>query len=357
MAVSAGRQMGFWGIGLVVFALAMWALGATLVPYLAGAAIAYLLDPIADRLERLGLSRALATAVILAVAVLLFGLAMALVVPELIDQASQMIAAAPGWIASAQDWLATRFPGLLAEGSSLRDRLASMEETISSGGLAAANALLASSLKLFDFITILVVTPVVAFYLLLDWDRMVATIDGWLPREHAPTIREIARRIDTVLAGFVRGQLSVCLILGTFYAVALMLIGLPYGALVGFLAGLISFIPFVGAFVGGALSVGIAIFAFQDQPVWILATAGIFAAGQFIEGNILSPNLVGKSVGLHPVWLIFALSVFGSLFGFAGLLIAVPVAAALGVIGRFAISRYLQSPLYTGVPAREDDAA
>ena len=136
-----------------------------------------------------------------------------------------------------------------------------------------------------------------------------------------------------------------------------MLIGLPYGALVGFLAGLISFIPFVGAFVGGALSVGIAIFAFQDQPVWILATAGIFAAGQFIEGNILSPNLVGKSVGLHPVWLIFALSVFGSLFGFAGLLIAVPVAAALGVIGRFAISRYLQSPLYTGVPAREDDAA
>jgi len=357
MAVSTGRQMGFWGIGLVVFALAMWALGATLVPYLAGAAIAYLLDPIADWLERRGLSRALATALILAVAVLLFTLALALVVPELIDQAAGLARAVPGWLEFAQDWLEARFPGLLAEDSSLREQIASMEEAIQSGGLAAANALLASSLKLFDFITILVVTPVVAFYLLLDWDRMVATVDGWLPREHAPTIREIARRIDTVLAGFVRGQLSVCVILGTFYAVALMLIGLPYGGLVGLLAGLISFIPFVGAFVGGALSIGIAIFAFEGDLFWIAVTAGIFAAGQFFEGNILSPNLVGKSVGLHPVWLIFSLSVFGSLFGFAGLLIAVPVSAALGVIGRFAIGRYLASPYYTGKPEGEDDAA
>jgi len=356
MAVSAGRQMGFWGVGLVVFALAMWGLGATLVPYLAGAAIAYLLDPFADWLERRGLSRAMATVLILAGAVLIMTLATALVVPELIDQATGLARAMPGWVIAAQGWLEARFPDMLAEGSSLGEALVSMEETLRSGGLAAASALLASSMKLFDFITILVVTPVVAFYLLLDWDRMVATVDGWLPREHAPTIREIARRIDGVLAGFVRGQLSVCVILGVFYAVALMLIGLPYGALVGLLAGLISFIPFVGAFVGGALSIGIAIFAFEGDPFWIAVTAGIFAAGQFFEGNILSPNLVGKSVGLHPVWLIFALSVFGSLFGFAGLLIAVPVSAALGVIGRFAIGRYLASPFYTGVPGREDDA-
>ena len=353
MAVSAGRQMGFWGVGLALFALAMWALGATLVPYLAGAAIAYLLDPLADRLERRGLSRAWATAIILLVAVLILGLALALVVPELIDQAVGLARDVPGWILAGQDWLEGRFPGLLSEGSSLREAIASMEETLRSGGIAAASAVLASSLKLFDFVTILAITPVVAFYLLLDWDRMVATVDGWLPRQHAPTIREIARRIDTVMAGFVRGQLSVCLILGTFYAVALMAIGLPYGGIVGFVAGLISFIPFVGSFVGGALSIGIAVFAFEGDVFWIAVTAAIFAAGQFFEGNILSPNLVGKSVGLHPVWLMFALFAFGLLFGFVGLLVAIPAAAAVGVLVRFALARYLESPIYRGSSAGE----
>ena len=187
-------------------------------------------------------------------------------------------------------------------------------------------------------------TPVVAFYLLLDWDRMVARSTRSLPREHAPTIRRLARDIDVVLAGFVRGQLSVCLILGVFYAVALMAIGLQFGFLVGLIAGLISFIPYVGSVVGLLLSVGIALFQFWDDKLWILVTAGIFLFGQFVEGNILAPNLIGKSVGLHPVWLILALSVFGTLFGFAGLLVAVPVAAALGVIGRFLVEQYLREP-------------
>ena len=177
---------------------------------------------------------------------------------------------------------------------------------------------------------------------------MVAKINASLPREHAPTIRRLAREIDVVLAGFVRGQLSVCLILGAFYAVALMAIGLQFGFLVGLVAGLISFVPYVGSVVGLVLSVGIALFQFWDDKVWILVTAGIFFFGQFVEGNILAPNLIGKSVGLHPVWLILALSVFGTLFGFAGLLVAVPVAAALGVLGRFVVEQYLASPLYTG---------
>jgi len=172
--------------------------------------------------------------------------------------------------------------------------------------------------------------------------------NGWLPREHAPAIRGIMRDIDRTLAGFVRGQLSVCVIQGAFYALALSLIGLPFGFLVGMLAGLLAFIPYVGALVGGVLSIGIAIFAFWDTPVWIFVTAGIFAFGQFVEGNVLTPKLVGKSVGLHPVLLILALAVFGKLFGFAGMLVAVPVAATLGVLGRFAVQRYLESPLYTG---------
>jgi predicted PurR-regulated permease PerM len=177
---------------------------------------------------------------------------------------------------------------------------------------------------------------------------MIAKVNAMLPREHALTIRGLARDIDTVLAGFVRGQLTVCLILGTFYAVALMAIGLQYGFLVGMIAGMLSFIPYVGSATGLVLSVGIAAIQYWGTPVWIVATAGIFLFGQFVEGNVLAPNLIGKSVGLHPVWLLLALSVFGTLFGFAGLLVAVPVAAALGVLGRFLIDQYMASPLYTG---------
>ena len=209
------------------------------------------------------------------------------------------------------------------------------------------NSVLASSLQVLDIVVIMLVTPVVAFYLLLDWDSFVAKIDSLLPRRNAGTVRRLAHEIDVVLAGFVRGQSAVCLVLGTFYAVALMTIGLPFGFLVGIVAGLISFIPFVGSFVGGVLSIGIAIFTFWEDPIWILVVAGIFGFGQFVEGNILSPNLIGKSVGLHPVILILALSVFGALFGFAGLLVAVPLAAAIGVLGRFAtrsISRARSTP-------------
>jgi predicted PurR-regulated permease PerM len=199
-----------------------------------------------------------------------------------------------------------------------------------------------------------VVVPVVAFYLLLDWDRMVARIDELLPRDHAPTIRRLAGEIDRTLASFVRGQGTVCLILGTFYAVALMVLGLQFGLVVGLLAGLLTFIPYVGAIVGGVLSIGLALFQFWGDWWWIIAVALVFQVGQLVEGNILTPNLVGSSVGLHPVWLIFALAAFGALFGFVGLLVAVPVAAAIGVLARFAIEQYKQGRLYRGYESRGD---
>src|SRR5690606_33047146 len=157
---------------------------------------------------------------------------------------------------------------------------------------------------------------------------------------HAPTIRRLGREIDATLASFIRGQGTVCLILGTFYAISLMAVGLNFGLFVGFLAGVISFIPYVGAMVGGVLALGLALFQFWGDWVWLGAVAGIFVFGQLIEGNVLTPNLVGNSVGLHPVWLIFALSVFGALFGFVGLLVAVPVAAMMGVVIRFGITKY-----------------
>jgi len=210
------------------------------------------------------------------------------------------------------------------------------------------NGLLTSAMGVINLLVLFVVVPVVAVYLLVDWDRMVARIDELLPREHAPTIRQLAREVDRTLASFVRGQGLVCLILGTYYAVALALVGLNFGLVVGAIAGLVTFIPYVGALVGGVLAIGLALFQFWGEWVWIGAVAGIFVAGQMIEGNILTPRLVGSSVGLHPVWLLFALAVFGALFGFVGMLVAVPIAAMLGVFARFGISRYQKSALYQG---------
>jgi predicted PurR-regulated permease PerM len=223
------------------------------------------------------------------------------------------------------------------------------------------NGLVNSALSLISVIVFIVVVPVVAFYMLLDWDKMVARVDSWLPRDHAPAVRRIAHEIDAVLAGFVRGQVSVCLILGTFYSVALMLAGLQFGLVVGAIAGAITFIPYVGSLVGGTLAIGLALFQFWGDWVSIAVVAAIFAFGQFIEGNILSPKLVGGSVGLHPVWLLFALSAFGTVFGFVGMLVAVPVAAMIGVLARFGIARYRDSLLYRGIerhdPPPKDDGS
>jgi len=343
MAVSQRRQLQFWGLSFLF-----------LLPFLMGAGLAYFLDPLADRLQRLGLRRVTATIVIAVTAVLVIAVVLVLAVPALIWQIQGLVAAMPEYIARITTVLGRRYPEIFGENSQIMRNLTDFETMLREGGLTVLNQVLAGSLRVLDFLILLVVTPVVTFYLLLDWDRMVAKINAALPREHALTIRGLAREIDVVLAGFVRGQLSVCLILGAFYAFALMAIGLQFGFLVGLVAGLISFVPYVGSIVGLVLSIGIALFQFWDEKIWIVVTLGIFLFGQFVEGNILAPNLVGKSVGLHPVWLILALSVFGTLFGFTGLLVAVPVAAALGVIGRFLMEQYMASALYTGrVPPPE----
>ncbi len=201
---------------------------------------------------------------------------------------------------------------------------------------------------LISIIGLAVVTPVVAFYLLLDWDRMIERIDSWLPRDHQKTIRTLVSDMDAVVAGFVRGQVLMCIILGTFYALGLLLIGLKFGLLIGLTAGLISFIPYVGAIVGFGLSIGVALVQFWPDFFMIGAVLAVFVLGQFLEGNVLQPKLLGGSVGLHPVWLMFALFAFGSLLGFVGMLIAIPAAAVVGVLARFTLKQYLASSLYAG---------
>ena len=349
MALPVKEQAKYWGVTITAFLVALWFLGDVILPFVLGGAIAYVLDPIADRLQKLHLSRIVSVAIITLVAALIFILLVLLVIPTLIQQTAALIDTAPALFNQLQTALTDRFPQLLDADSTIRQQLITIGNSIQSKGGELVNGLLSSALGLINVVILLVVVPVVAFYLLLDWDNMTAKIDDMLPRDHAPVVRRLATQIDTTLASFIRGQGTVCLILGSYYAVALMLAGLNFGLVVGFIAGLISFIPYVGALVGGVLAIGLALFQFWGNPLMIGLIAGIFAVGQFLEGNILTPKLVGNSVGLHPVWLLFALSVFGSLFGFVGMLVAVPVAAVIGVLARYGIEKYKDSRLYRGL--------
>ncbi|HEX5934781.1 MAG TPA: AI-2E family transporter [Pseudorhizobium sp.] len=349
---SLRRHILFWVAALAIVVLFLWAFRSILLPFVAGMALAYFLDPVADWLERRGLSRMMATIVILVCFVLVFALSLMIVIPIIVGQLNDFAVALPGYITQLQELLAS-------PRAFLPDWLSAQIETVKqnfsavmSEGAGFIGGLLrqiwASGKTLLDIFSLLVVTPVVAFYILLDWDKMVAKVDSWVPRNQTETVRRLAREMDAAIAGFVRGQGSICLVLGIFYAVGLSLIGLNFGLLIGFVAGMISFIPYIGSFVGLVLSVGVAIVQFWPDYTWIVATAAVFFLGQFIEGNILQPKLMGSRIGLHPVWLMFALFAFGAMFGFVGLLIAVPAAAVVGVLVRFALSRYLDSDLYYG---------
>ena len=285
-------------------------------------------------------------------------LALMVIVPILATQGADLIAKMPEYLARLQtlitsidpEWLKERFG---VDAGNLRSALSSLVSQGAGFVTTIFESILSSGLALVNVAGLVVITPVVAFYMLVDWDRMVATVDGWVPRDHVATVRAIANDINASTAGFVRGQGTLCLVLGIMYAVGLTIAGLNFGLLIGLFAGLISFIPYVGSLVGLVLAVGVALVQFWPDWVMVAAVAGIFFLGQFIEGNILQPKLVGDSVGLHPVWLMFALLAFGSLFGFVGLLMAVPLAAVAGVLCRFALRQYLASNLYRGGPVRQ----
>jgi predicted PurR-regulated permease PerM len=350
---SFQRQAIFWGVGFLLVVFVLWLLSGIMLPFVAGFALAYLLDPLADRLQRTGLNRTLSALLILLAFLALAIVAVAVVAPLLVQQLDAFVQNLPATINRIQQVIAGPGLGWLRNmlGGEIPDVQSSVGTVVEQGAGWLGNflkGLWVGGSALLGVVSLLVVTPVVAFYMLVDWDRMVATVDSWIPIQHRETVRELARECDDAVAGFVRGQALVCLILGVAYAVGLSLVGLNFGLLIGLVSGLIGFIPYIGSFTGFFLAGGVAIFQFWPDPVMIGVVLAIFIAGQFVEGNILQPNLVGRSVGLHPVWLMFALLAFGSLFGFAGLLLAVPVAAAIGVLTRFALARYLESPLYKG---------
>jgi len=348
MALPVKVQLKYWGFVAIALILTLWFLGDIILPFVLGGAVAYFLDPVADRLERLGLSRVMATVVITLFNVIIFVVMVLAVIPTLVEQTIALFNAAPAVMTELQAFLTERFPDLLRENSVIHQTLLSIGDVIKERGGEVLSGVLSSAVSLLNIAMLLVIVPVVAFYLLLDWDRMVAKVDGLLPRDHAKVVRQLASEIDHTLASFIRGMGSVCAILGTYYAVSLMLVGLQFGLVVGFFAGLVTFIPYVGALLGGALAIGLGLFQFWGDWWSLGLVAGVFVFGQIIEGNVLTPKLVGSSVGLHPVWLIFALSVFGSLFGFVGMLVAVPLAAVIGVLTRFVIQQYTSSKMYTG---------
>jgi len=357
-------QICFWVVAFFLVVFLFWLFSAVILPFAAAVVLGYLLDPVADYLERLGLNRLGATLLILAVFLVVVVVAGILILPILGHQFAGFIQSLPDYIhkledliTQGRDRLATEYVGAFIErlglghleGPELAPKTSDMVSQVIQWGAGILTSLWSGGAALVSLISLLVVTPVVAFYMLLDWDKMIAKIDSLIPIRHRATVRALAAEIDAAMAGFLRGQSLVCLFLGLWYGLGFTLVGLNFGLLIGISAGILSFIPYVGSLV--ALVIGSAVAIVQDWPNWhlLFVTLSVIFVGQFLEGNILAPKLVGESIGLHPVWVMFALLSFGSLFGFTGLLTAVPVAAAMGVILRFAVRRYRASALYTGI--------
>jgi predicted PurR-regulated permease PerM len=356
--MSTTRPIVFWMATFAALAAVAILLREVLLPFVTGMALAYLLNPLANRLERLGMGRLLATLAIVALAVVAIGALTVLTVPVIIRELSNFIEDIPLYVRRLQA-LATD-PSHPWIGKIVGDGLGETERSIgeltslaSSWFETILRSVWSGGRALISILSLGVVAPIVACYLLYDWDRMIATIDNWVPPARRETVRALAREVDKTISGFVRGQSTLCVVLAVYYAVALRLIGLEHGILIGVAAGLISFVPYLGSLSGLIISTCIAIAQFWPHwtPIWLVPA--IFVVGQSLSDYALAPFLVGRRVHLNPVWVMFALFAFGYLFGFVGLLIAVPAASAIGVLTRFAMRTYYASPYYAPTTAEQ----
>jgi predicted PurR-regulated permease PerM/uncharacterized glyoxalase superfamily protein PhnB len=360
------QQLTFLVVTFGAIAIVINTLGSGIAPFVTGIAVGYLLNPVAHRLQRLGFSRLAASLTILLAFVGVVGLAAVTLVPPLTRQIAMFSTDLPDFVKKLQSLIVSGGSAFLAEHGGpwlqqlgLGDSLSANQiqkaiaDLMSRSGawlLTGIKQLAVGGAALVGLLSFLIITPVVAFYILIDWQRMIDTVDSWLPRPHRANLREAAGEIDRALAGFLRGQSLVCVFLGLWYGIGLTLIGLDFALLIGVLGGMLSFIPYVGSLTALVLALSVAVVQkWPDLHMFLLALGVVFS-GQLLEGYVISPKLVGESIGLHPVWLIFALFAFGDLFGFTGLLVAVPTAAALGVIVRRLIRSYQMSPFYRGRP-------
>ncbi len=353
-ATKAQRTGLLVGLGAALL-FCLWLFQGILTPFVLAAVIAYFLDPIATRMSRLGIRRSLGAFSLIFLLMALGLAAMLLLYPIILAQLGILVQRLPTYVAGM--------------GALLRDMLLRMEEalgpdmmdqrlrelavnqagTMLSWIVTATTRLIGGGFALFQVFTLVVVVPVVAFYLLRDWQGMLGRVESWLPRKNAAVLRQLARDTDRVLSAWLRGQLLCCAALGLFYAVALQLAGLELGLTIGLMAGILTFIPYVGSLTGFAAAV---LLAMGQFGTWneVMVIVAIFVVGQTIEGYVIYPYLLGDRVELHAVWVIFALFAGGVAFGFLGVLLAVPMAAALGVVARYWLRRYLESPLYLDPP-------
>ena len=337
---------------VAVIGFLVWLLAPVLMPFAIAAMLAYLGDPLADRLQRLGMGRTMAVSIVFSVIVLVTVGALLLLVPLIQRQVSSVYDNVPTYVEWGRNvalpWLQTKLH--LDPGTFDSDRIiAAVKEHIGSVSSMVASAVARvsrSGMSIVIWMTNLVLIPVVAFYLLRDWDTMVAHIARLLPRSVEPTAVRLARESDQVLGAFVRGQLLVMLALGVFYGIALSIVGLSVGPLIGMVAGLLSFVPYLGFMIGFGASL-IAVLVQYGDWTHVLIVCGVFVVGQLLEGYVLVPRLVGGKIGLHPVAVIFAVLAGGHLFGFLGVLLALPAASVVVVVMRYLLERYRQSELYT----------
>jgi len=330
---------------------------SVLLPFVLAAGIAYFLDPPATRLARAGVPRA-AAALMLIIALVAAGLLFALLLyPLILAQLGLLLGRLPSYVEMLRLWLRDAITHLQDRlgpefaDDRLRDLVAGQAGSMLSVVSGTIKGLIGGGFALFNVLSLLVVTPVVAFYLLRDWPGVLSRIDGWLPRRYVGVLRAQAHEVNRILAAWVRGQALCCITLALFYAVGLSVVGLDLGLIVGLSAGLLSFIPYVGSITGAVSALGLAAAQF---PSWdrVAEVGGVFIVGQLLEAYVIYPRFLGDRVELHAVWVIFALFAGGAAFGFVGVLLAVPVTATLGVLARFWLRRYVRSPLYLEPPSR-----
>src|SRR6185437_12735026 len=354
--MSPSRQALFWLLALALFFLLLHLLSGMLLPFVAGFGIAYLLAPLVAWLARRKVPRSLASVAVLLLFILVLVTVIVLIVPVLELQAVQLVRAAPALAAFAREEAQHLLD--LAQKELPPDQIEKARDMIGSWTGAALGwiagllqALLTRSLAIANLLALLLITPLVAFFMLRDWPTIVAKCDELLPRAYADTIRTQMCLVDATISGYIHGQALVSLIVGVYYAVALSIVGLNFAFILAIVVGILSFIPFVGEAVGVLLALGLAA---MQWGTWgkLTVVAVIFVVGHLLASDFLQPKLIGSRVHLHQVWVIFALLAFGELFGFLGVLLALPAAAVTGVVVRFALSRYRQSSLYD--PGRAD---
>ncbi len=349
--MRVNRQLTFLFFAVAFFFLFFYAVSDILLPFVLGILVAYLMDPIVDRLEARKIHRGFASAVIL---VLFFSFIIALgfvSIPLIFEQLEGFVSKAPEYVRQFNNEVMPLIrrklehvsPDLAAQ---LNSKAREIPSTITAVVGGSFDKLFASSLWLLNIISLILITPIVSFYLLRDWDISLAKLYSMLPQNYAPVIKKQAKKVDDTISAFLRGQLTICLILGFFYGILLTAFGLNFGFIIGLATGLLTFIPYVGTFVGAFIGMMIAFAQFDDDHMRIWAIAGVFLVGHIVESNFITPRIMGNRISVHPAWLIFGLLAGGSLLGTLGVIISVPMTAIIAVLLRFAIDQYEHSSYY-----------